>query len=193
METSGVLVLVVGPSGAGKDTLLDAAGNILRDDRRFRFVRRVITRPAEAGGESHEAVTRAEFDERRFALAWEAHGLCYGIPDDIGADLAAGRVVIANVSRGVIADAATRFAVRVIEVTAPPETLSARLASRGREDAAGRTARLARRMEMADGVPVQTVLNDATPETGTARFIAALSRAAEGASPSGTAGRAPSG
>ena len=106
---TGVLVLVVGPSGAGKDTLLDAARERLADDQRFRFVRRVITRPAEAGGETHEAVSRAEFTARRFALSWQAHGLSYGIPLDIAGDITAGRIVVANVSRGVIVEAAHSF------------------------------------------------------------------------------------
>ena len=102
-------VLVVGPSGAGKDTLLDAARGALAGDPRFRFVRRVITRPADPGGEDHEPVTEADFATRDFALQWQAHGLRYGIPADIAVDLAAGLVVVANVSRAIIAEPPTAF------------------------------------------------------------------------------------
>src|SRR6202040_1175469 len=109
-----MLVLVVGPSGAGKDTLLDAARQALADDPRFRCGRRVITRTAQAGGEAHESVPDAEFATRDFALSWQAHGLRYGIPADIAADLQSGRVVVANISRGIITQAARRFPVRVI-------------------------------------------------------------------------------
>jgi phosphonate metabolism protein PhnN/1,5-bisphosphokinase (PRPP-forming) len=169
-----MLVLVVGPSGAGKDTLLDAARQTLAGDPRFRFVRRVITRPAEAGGEAHEPVTETEFAARDFALAWQAHGLHYGIPADIATDLDAGRVVVANVSRGVIAEAARRFPVRVIEISAPPQVLAVRLAARGRENASDVAARLARNVALPDGIMVDTVMNDATMEVGVARFLAAL-------------------
>ena len=182
-----MLVLVVGPSGAGKDSLLDAARAALADDPRYRFVRRAITRPAEAGGEAHEALTAAEFAARNFALRWRAHGLDYGIPEDIEADLASGRIVIANVSRAVIADAASRFPVRVIAVTAPAAILAARLAGRGRETAADIAARLARDVTLPDGVPVETVMNDLTLADGVARFLAALSRAAPSVRPEGTA------
>jgi phosphonate metabolism protein PhnN/1,5-bisphosphokinase (PRPP-forming) len=176
-----MLVRVVGPSGAGKDTLLDAARAALDGDPRVRFVRRAITRPADSGGEAHEAVTDTEFAMRDFALCWQAHGLRYGIPADIAADLTAGRTVVANVSRGVIAEAARRFPVRVIEITAPADILAARLAARGRETTADVAARLARSVALPDGVPVETVLNDASIEVGVARFVAALSRATESA------------
>jgi ribose 1,5-bisphosphokinase len=119
-------------------------------------------------------VTEAEFVARTFALSWGAHGLRYGISADIADDLAAGRVVVTNVSRGVIAEAAQRFPVRVIEVTAPPEVLAARLSSRGRETSADIAARLARSVALPDGVQVETVINDSTLDTGTARFLAAL-------------------
>jgi phosphonate metabolism protein PhnN/1,5-bisphosphokinase (PRPP-forming) len=170
-----MLVLVVGPSGAGKDTLLEGAKLALSHDTRFHFVRRVITRPADAGGEAHEAVTEAEFLTREFAFQWQSHGLRYGVPADAIRD---GAVVVVNVSRTIIAEAARRFAVRVIEVTAPPEILAARLAARGRETAADVAARLSRSVSIPDSVAVERVMNDGSPEAGVARFVAALNRAA---------------
>ncbi len=173
-----MLILVVGPSGAGKDTLMEAARAALSGDARFRFVRRDITRPREAGGEDHTPVTPDIFAARlaagAYALSWDAHGLRYGIPADIATDLAAGRVVVANVSRGVIAAAAARFPVRVLEITAPPGVLAARLAARGRESEADIRQRLARVAALPEGVEVVTVQNDATVAEGTARVLAAL-------------------
>jgi len=176
-----MLILVVGPSGAGKDTLLDAARAAHHGDPRFRFVRRVITRPAQAGGETHEAVTPAEFAMRRYALRWHAHGIDYGIPEDIETDLRDGRIVVASVSRGVIAEAASRYDMRVIVVTAPADLLAARLVARGREDAADIAGRLGRDVPLPVGVATETVVNDASLEEGAARFLAALTRAAESA------------
>jgi ribose 1,5-bisphosphokinase len=173
-----MLILVVGPSGAGKDTMLSLASAALTDDARFRFVRRVITRPANAGGENHEAVSESDFSKRSFALRWQAHGLHYGIPLDIVDDLTRGIAVVANVSRGVIGEAGERFPVRVIEVTAPPAILAQRLAARGREAVTDIAKRLARDAAMPAQVAVDTVVNDRTPAEAADRFIAALIRAA---------------
>jgi ribose 1,5-bisphosphokinase PhnN len=71
--------------------------------------------------------------------------------------------------------------VRVIEITAPPQFLAERLAARGRETAADIAARLARAVPLPENAEVETVLNDATPEIGAERFLAALSRAASDA------------
>jgi ribose 1,5-bisphosphokinase len=173
-----MLILVVGPSGAGKDTVLNLARQSLADDQRFRFVRRIITRPAEAGGEDHEAVSDAIFLTRPFALQWQAHGLRYGIPIDVIDDLARGIVVVANVSRSVIAQAAEEFPVRVIEVTAPPAILAQRLAARGRETAADVARRLARDVPIPSHVERDTIENDTTPEAAADRFVTALIQAA---------------
>jgi len=171
-----VLILVVGPSGAGKDTLLAAARARLAGDPGFRFVRRVITRPADPDGENHEPVTPEAFAARRFALHWSAHGLRYGIPHDIEDDLASGRRVIANTSRAVITDAVARYQARVILITAPIAVLAQRLAQRGRETEADIAARLAREVALPPGIDTETILNDTTPEEGTERFLVALRR-----------------
>jgi phosphonate metabolism protein PhnN/1,5-bisphosphokinase (PRPP-forming) len=175
-EEATMLVLVVGPSGAGKDSLLNAARDAFRDDHRVHFVRRVITRPADPDGENHEPVTEAEFGARTFALSWSAHGLHYGIPAEATAP-----IVVANVSRGVIATAAAEYPVRVIEVTAPPDILSVRLAARGRESSADVARRLGRTATIPAGVATETVWNDATLAIGAARFIAALRRIVDAA------------
>ncbi len=173
-----MLVLVVGPSGAGKDTLLHMAKQVLAQDPRFHFVRRVITRPEDAGGEGHEAVTDAEFARRDFALQWQAHGLRYGIPAQA---IDPGRVVVANVSRTVIREAVERFAARAIEITAPPDVLAARLGARGREGATDVAMRLARSVPLPSDVQVETVMNDGSVAEGAARLVAALNRAASAA------------
>jgi ribose 1,5-bisphosphokinase PhnN len=89
--------------------------------------------------------------------------------------------VVASVSRGVIAEAASRYDVRVIVVTAPADLLAARLVARGREDAADIAGRLGRDVPLPAGVAAETVVNDASLEEGAARFLAALTRAAESA------------
>ncbi|MFT8245243.1 phosphonate metabolism protein/1,5-bisphosphokinase (PRPP-forming) PhnN [Roseomonas sp. BN140053] len=179
----GCLVAVVGPSGAGKDTLLSAARDALAGDPRFLFLRRCITRPAEAGGEEHQPLSREAFlaarEAGQFALWWEAHGLFYGIPRAMEAELAAGRVTVANLSRRVLAEAATRLPLHVLDITAPPDLLAARLRGRGREDAADIARRLAREAPLPAGLPVTRVLNNGSPAEGAARVLAALREAAD--------------
>ena len=177
-----MLILIVGPSGAGKDTLLNGARDALAHHPGVRFVRRVITRPGDMGEEAHESVTEQAFALREsagdFALSWRAHGLHYGIPADISFDLAKGRVVVANVSRAVIAEAAEQFPVSVIEVSAPGHILQQRLHQRGREDADDVARRLSRAIELPLPIQRQTVINDGTPEQGVRRLLAAIREAA---------------
>jgi ribose 1,5-bisphosphokinase len=132
----GQLVLVVGPSGAGKDTLIDVVRTACRDETNIVFPRRVITRPS-SSAEDHDTISDAAFDQAvtggAFALWWAAHGLKYGIPAAIDDDIQAGRTVVCNVSRTVIGNARTRYAnVTVVLVTAPQDILAARLRDRGR-------------------------------------------------------------
>jgi phosphonate metabolism protein PhnN/1,5-bisphosphokinase (PRPP-forming) len=177
---AGRLVLVVGPSGAGKDSLLDGARVALARDSQFVFQRRDITRPADAGGEAHRAVTIDAFDSLKaasgYALDWRAHGLAYGIPIAINELMDAGKVVIVNGSRGVIAMARERYPnLAVIEVTAPPAVLAQRLAARGREDADSIQQRLERSGSGVDDHPsVFRISNDRDLATGISTLVSAL-------------------
>jgi ribose 1,5-bisphosphokinase len=180
MSAPGTLVLVVGPSGAGKDTLMNEARAALADDPRFVFVRRVVTREAVAALEDHDSISAEAFAEnaRRgaYALSWEAHGLHYGLPASIDAALVAGRVVVANTSRAVVSRAMDKYRRCVaFYVDAAPEIRASRLRARGREDGMATTARLARQADMlpADARVIRIDNSGALPD-GVARFVSAL-------------------
>ena len=102
------------------------------------------------------------------------------MPADISLDLAQGRVVVANVSRAVVAEAAARFPVAVVEISAPAEVLAGRLARRGREDAADMARRLARDIEVPVAAERFVVLNDGTVEEGVGRLLGAMEAASGG-------------
>lgn len=177
----GLLVLIVGPSGSGKDTLLAGAAGRLRGDPRFRVIRRVVTRPAEH--EDHETADVPGFLARQeageFALHWEAHGLHYGIPRAALAPIAEGAVIIANVSRAVIAEAARHYPAAVIEITAPAALRASRLAGRQRETAPEIAARLSRAVARPTEIQAHGIANEGSVEEGVTALTALLIRLAE--------------
>ena len=181
---AGRLFLVVGPSGVGKDSVLDAARVHYKNSTDVLFPKRIITRAADAGGEVHIAVDEATFQSRAaagdFVLSWHAHGYHYGISKDICADIDAGRDVVINVSRTVITTAQTRFShVTVIAITAKPEIIAARLQQRGRETGAEIAKRIERAaLSLPSGVDVQSIDNSRTFEDALAAFCAIISKPA---------------
>ncbi|QPF90804.1 phosphonate metabolism protein/1,5-bisphosphokinase (PRPP-forming) PhnN [Bradyrhizobium commune] len=172
------LILVVGPSGVGKDALIDFARARLRCEPNFHFVRRIITRPASIG-EDHEPVDIEEFQRRAragaFALHWQAHGLFYGIPATVNDQLDRGIVVVANGSRAIVPLARQRYPqLRVVNVTAPVDVLSKRLVGRGRESDSSLKQRLARNNPNPIGEDVLHIDNGGSLNVAGERFMDAL-------------------
>ncbi|WP_372611767.1 phosphonate metabolism protein/1,5-bisphosphokinase (PRPP-forming) PhnN [Aquicoccus sp.] len=174
---SGAIFTIVGPSGAGKDTLMRAAAARLPD---LCLVRRVITRAPDSGGEDFEAISESEFSTRlergAFALHWQAHGLRYGIPVSVNAHVTEGKTVLFNGSRAMLREAARTFAgLRVIHVTASDAVLSQRLRARDRESAANIAARLTRaRLPLPEGLDVTEIDNSGPLDMGLDRLISIL-------------------
>jgi ribose 1,5-bisphosphokinase len=172
----GRLVLVVGPSGAGKDTLIGRARAALRNDHSIVFPRRTVTRP-ENNAEDHDCMTEHEFERAlgngMFALAWNAHGLNYGIPASIVADVRTGRTVVSNVSRGAIEQARGRYQrVSVVLITAPAEVLAQRLSARERDSDGLNAERLARNQAFNKILrPDFTIENSSLPDQAARKLI----------------------
>jgi ribose 1,5-bisphosphokinase len=165
----GRLVLVAGPSGAGKDTLLGLAKAACGDDRTIVFPRRVITRQASAS-EDNEEVSAEAFEAAlardQYATHWEAHGHRYALSRAIDDEIRAGHTVVANVSRTIIPAMRRAYAeVAVISITAPPNVLAERLAMRSRSSDGKIEHRLSRTVD--EAAPDVTIVN-----TGSAEFHA---------------------
>lgn len=176
----GSLVLVVGPSGVGKDSLIGGARQALDNDKRFSFVRRVVTRAAAPEAEDHDTLDPATFAQMeragRFCLCWDAHNLRYALPLSVDTDIALGRVVVANVSRHVVGEAQAKYpACSVVLITAEISLRAQRLTQRGRESRDQIAARLAR-----EGAPVPAGIspiiidNSGSLAIGVTAFVMAL-------------------
>ena len=169
----GRLVLIVGPSGAGKDTLLGLAKLACANDANIVFPRRSVTREA-SPSEDNDQLSHEAFDDAlargEFAIHWEAHGHCYALPRTIDDDIAAGRTVVVNVSRTLVDVLRRAYAeVLVVAVMAPPEVLAERLAMRARSSDGGLAQRLARKVE---GTPPDvTILNVGRAEDHARRLV----------------------
>jgi ribose 1,5-bisphosphokinase len=173
----GRLVLVVGPSGAGKDTLIAHARAACRDDPTVVFPRRVVTRPPSLS-EDNEFMPEVAFHQAcrngAFALLWSAHGHLYGIPISIDFDIEAGRTVVCNVSRTILASVRRRYAnVVIVLITAPREELRRRLAARERASD-GEIAQRLNGSDISSAQPDVIIDNIGEPEDGARKLLHAL-------------------
>lgn len=178
----GTAVLVVGPSGSGKDALIAGARSALRNDARFAFIERHISRPPHAS-EDHVALSEAELSAavRRgdYALSWRAHGLLYGVPPSLDDAVRAGKTAVVNASRTIVPAARQRYRhVRVVLIDCPIEVRAARMALRGRDQREESQQRLSRTVDGFDPAHVDARIdNSGTIAAGVEKFLAALGAA----------------
>ncbi len=145
----GKLFYVIGPSGSGKDSLMSYARKRLATNPKVVFAHRYITRPANAGGENHVALSEKEFAARvqssLFAMHWESHGCRYGIGSEINMWLAKGYNVVMNGSREHLPYAQKNHPKLIaVWIEVAQEVLAQRLRARGREGEADIRERLLR-------------------------------------------------
>jgi ribose 1,5-bisphosphokinase len=171
----GRLILVVGPSGAGKDTLLGLAKAACAEDSGIVYPRRVITREA-SSSEDNEEVSAGTFEaalaRNEYAMHWDAHGHRYALSRAIDDDIRAGRTVVANVSRTVISAMRRAYAkVTVVSITAPQNVLAERLAMRGRASDGKIAHRLHRTVDEAAAAPDVTINNTSSADYHARQFV----------------------
>lgn len=183
MTKNGRLLYVVGPSGSGKDTLIETARRTLPDTVDVRVARRTITRPVGHGAEQHLAVSEYQFDllaaAGEFVLHWQANGLRYGVGREVLRWLKAGATVVVNGSRLHVGEALTVFPdIEVVHVTASAEACRQRMAIRARDDAAHIEERLARARgwQPPAGVRVIELVNESAPAVAAHAFQQLLIR-----------------
>lgn len=174
----GRLIVVVGPSGAGKDTIIDGAKEACAGNPAIVFPRRIVTRAA-SSAEDHDTLDDAAFDravqDGGLAFWWQAHGLKYGLPTSIDDDIRAGRTVVCNVSRAIVDELRARYAtIEAFLVTAPTEVLAARLAGRARGSDGSLEQRLKRGEAFAAFRADHIINNDGTRDQAVERLLSRI-------------------
>lgn len=177
---SGRLVYLIGASGSGKDSLLAYARAHLGGVSGVIFAHRYITRPADAGGENHVALSEAEFaarlGARLFAMHWDSHGHRYGIGCEINHWLAKGLTVVMNGSREYLPEARRRYReLEAVLVSVSPSVLAERLRARGRESEDAIARRVARAAAYAEPAGIHhRIANDGALDEAGEAFVRLL-------------------
>lgn len=170
----GTWVFICGSSGAGKDSVIGAAREILQAHTGIIFSRRMVTRPVQPGSD-HDPVSETDFQNlvhtAQLSWHWSAHGYGYGIAGHYAAEVQAGRVVVVNGSRAHVNQLAPSPAVRVVQITADAARLATRLESRGR-DAAGAIAERLTRNALFTEMQAQCVIVNNGPVEAAGRLLA---------------------
>lgn len=181
---SGALFAIVGPSGAGKDTLI----HWLRhrgETRHVLFVRRTVTRDVDSEHEDHDTLSVPAFEaaraRARFTVTWGAHGMFYGVPATALSHVRRGGFAVVNGSRKALPDLRAAFPnLIVVHVDASADVRAARLRQRGRETLEEIEARLDRAMPPPAGDDDTVHVDNSGPiEVAGSRILALMAAAGE--------------
>lgn len=173
------LIYVIGPSGAGKDSVLHRLREAWAGMPPAHWARRTITRPVQSGGEANESVDQPAFERLRqagaFAMHWQANGHGYGIRRPELAPLASGHCVFVNGSRAHLPQLLAHWPeTTVVQITAPADVLLARLRTRNRESVQAISDRLARSIEVELPENAIRIVNDGPLTEAVDMLLAAL-------------------
>lgn len=174
------LYYVMGSSGAGKDSIMQYARSRLASVDRVVFAHRYITRPSDAGGENHIALSDEEFERRLdlglFCMNWRSHGFRYGLGMEIVTWLERGIDVVMNGSRNYLEEARLLFPEMVpVLITVSQDVLRDRLLGRGRESIEEIEKRIQRNQEVdVDDSQAMRVSNDGPLEESGEQFLSIL-------------------
>ncbi len=154
MSQRGCLIVISGPSGAGKTSICKALLKGLRDTAWSVSVTTRPKRPGELDGESYQFISRKEFEAKEAAgellESAEYIGNRYGTPrQPVEKALAAGRNIVLeiDVQGGMQVAKKMPESVRIFVLPPNMDSLRARLEGRGTEA----EAQLAKRLGEADG------------------------------------------
>lgn len=173
------MVVVVGPSGAGKDTIISQAWPALKHLGNIHLVKRVVTRPVDPARENHHSVSKDEFRQKSqngdFSVEWSAHNLLYGIPASTLQQTSNGDILIANGSRAAVNNFRAKYPrCLVILITAPAEVLATRLVKRKAESIDEITNRLKRSVSLNMANCDIVINNDGKVEQSVKKFVDAV-------------------
>ena len=176
---SARLLYLIGPSGSGKDSLLQWLLQNIQPDVPLHLARRCITRATQASGEQHEPVSQAQWDRLceagALALHWQANGLSYGVRKTELAPLALGHCVLVNGSRAHLDEARQGFPdLTAVHINVTAERLQQRLKQRGREDAFAVERRLRRNQNLPASAECADISNDGPIEVAGAALLAVV-------------------
>ena len=157
----GRLIYLMGPSGAGKNSLIASAREKLNKNKQLYFLPRYVTRQVseQASGDDDFSISAAAFAHYKhigaFALDWEAHGYCYGVSVTLDTLLRAGKCVVVNGSRAYLETARKKYPqMTAVLITVPADVARTRLEMRARENMDAINARVERAPEIAKhGLP----------------------------------------